>query len=163
MPGVVSAEPRAQQNTIISTATIQRTALDSPTVETEIDPRVREAQWLLALRDHLDRAQASVPQPDPDHASWQLPVFPWVEDLAQASRLIGEALAKLGVEATAHAGEQFDPTNHTLVDGDASTDLQAPRIHTVVKQGFRIGPHVIRKALVVTGPARGSANAGGAG
>jgi molecular chaperone GrpE (heat shock protein) len=155
MHSVVSAEPQTQQNTIISTATIQRTALDSPTVETEIDRRVREAQWLLALRDHLDRAQASVPQPDPDHASWQLPLFPWVEDLAQASRLIGEALAKLAVEATAHAGEPYDPTYHTLVDSDASTDLQSPRIQSVVKQGFRIGSDVVRKALVVVGTARG--------
>lgn len=163
MRGVLSAEPSAQQDTTISTATIQRGALDSPTVEVQLDPSVREAQWLLGLQDQLDRAQASLPRPDPDHATWQLPLFPWVEDLAEASRQIGTALAKLGVEATAHAGQPFDPSYHTLLERDAYVDPQAPRIHRVVKQGFRLGSDVVRKALVVTGAAHASASASLAG
>lgn len=162
MRSLVSAERPAQQDTIISTAPIQRTALDSPTVEARLDPRMREARWLLELQDNLIHAQVSMPQPDPDHASWQLPAFPWVQDLALASRQIDEALAKLGVQATAHTGELFDPTYHTLVERDGSVDAQAPRIHHVVKQGFRLGSEVVRKALVVTG-AGVSATGGGAG
>jgi hypothetical protein len=66
-----------------------------PSRVSPIGSRVRDAQWLLALRDHVDRALGWAPQADPDHGSWQLPLYPWMEELAQARRQIEQALTEL--------------------------------------------------------------------
>jgi molecular chaperone GrpE (heat shock protein) len=113
---------------------------------------LRDALWLLTMRDHLDQAQAHAPYPDPDHASGLWPQYPWLADLARARNLVEEALTGIDVEPCARPGEPFDPARHEAVGHDDYPIGLESRVQRVVTQGFRLGPTVLRKAQVSTVP-----------
>jgi molecular chaperone GrpE (heat shock protein) len=113
---------------------------------------VERALWLLELRDYLEAATAYAPQPDPDHAGWQLPAYPWIEQIGRARGMIDEALINLRVRPSAYEGQTYDPEWHTTDDHDTHPDLPPRRVIRVTRQGFGLGSRVLRKARVLTGP-----------
>jgi molecular chaperone GrpE len=98
------------------------------------------AKELLGALDNLDRALDAAAEEDP---------------LLEGVRLVrsefADALARLGIESYAPAGETFDPSLHEAMasvpqppDGAASGTVVE-----VYQPGYRLGEHVIRPARVV--------------
>jgi|ERR1035438_3365518 molecular chaperone GrpE len=98
------------------------------------------AKELLGALDNLDRALDAAAEEDP---------------LLDGVRLVrsefADALARLGIESYAPAGETFDPSLHEAMasvpqppDGAASGTVVE-----VYQPGYRLGEHVIRPARVV--------------
>ncbi len=85
---------------------------------------------------------------------------------AVADKLMS-ALNGLGLKAFGEEGEDFDPVLHEAVqhDGGGGPDAK-PVIGTVMRQGYQLGEHVLRNALVAVvetvadGPADPAAEAG---
>jgi molecular chaperone GrpE len=87
---------------------------------------------LLPVLDDLDRARS--------HGDLESGPLKSVADKLTA------ALESVGLVAFGAEGDQFDPSLHEAVqhDGDGSN----PVIGTVMRQGYKLGDHVLRHALV---------------
>ncbi|HKH79181.1 MAG TPA: nucleotide exchange factor GrpE [Solirubrobacteraceae bacterium] len=122
---------------------------------------VKLAKELLPALDNLDRAlEEAGTAADPagtQRAALGRAVCPGGQDdpLLQGVRLVrsefADALARLGIESYAPAGETFDPSLHEAMasvpqppDGAASGTVVE-----VYQPGYRLGEHVIRPARVV--------------
>ncbi|MDA8297720.1 MAG: nucleotide exchange factor GrpE [Actinomycetota bacterium] len=105
---------------------------------------------LLPVLDALDLAAAHAKPVagDQDEA----------ETLGRISALLGDVLAKDGLERIGEAGEQFDPTVHDAVlhvpsehgEDEAGADAApaGPIVEDVLRPGYRIKGRVLRPAMV---------------
>jgi len=85
---------------------------------------------------------------------------PEVKALLQAAALVGDVLAKEGLERIDDAGAPFDPTMHDAVEhapapdtaspgvGDTGTPAPGPVVADVLRPGYRWKGRVIRPAMV---------------
>jgi len=96
------------------------------------------ARELLPALDHLDLA---------------LKAAEGHEEVVRGFALVREeivnALARVGIQPFAPAGEPFDPTEHEAVASQPSEDAEPGTIVEVYQQGYRINGAVLRPARVV--------------
>lgn len=105
---------------------------------------------LLDVLDDLDRVVAAA-----DVLTDALPAD--MIAVAAGIRVVAEkaqrALEGLGVERVEEAGVAFDPTVHDAVqqldDEPTESDVTGPRVHTVLRPGYRLTDRVLRPAMVV--------------
>jgi molecular chaperone GrpE len=98
---------------------------------------------LLPALDNLERAlgAAEAPPGESEH------------HLAEGIRLVqaelSAAIARIGVEAYAPAGEQFDPTVHEAVAQHPVEGAASGTVVEVLQKGYRTGDSIIRPARVI--------------
>jgi molecular chaperone GrpE len=102
---------------------------------------------LLPTLDDLDRALSQIPDDLRGH--------PWVEGISLAHQRFINVLRQLGVERFGTQGERFDPALHEAVVYHEQPEVAEPRIQSILRPGYRLGPHLLRAAqVVVAGPPR---------
>ncbi|MEU0370915.1 nucleotide exchange factor GrpE [Streptomyces sp. NPDC006283] len=77
------------------------------------------------------------------------------------AEVLGERLAALGLQTVGAPGETFDPTVHEALTYHSSNRATHAVCTEVLRQGYRVGEHLLRPAEVsVTGPPAGSPGRG---
>jgi molecular chaperone GrpE len=88
-----------------------------------------------------------------DHLELALKASEGHEDVVKGFALVRDeivnALARVGIQPFAPAGEPFDPTEHEAMASQPSEDAESGTVIEVYQQGYRINGAVLRPARVV--------------
>jgi molecular chaperone GrpE len=98
---------------------------------------VKLARELLPALDNLDRALEAAAEQDP-----------LLEGVALVRSELAAALARVGVESFAPAGEPFDPARHEAIVQLPVEGAERGTVTEVYQPGYRLGETVIRPARV---------------
>jgi molecular chaperone GrpE len=98
----------------------------------------RLAKELLPALDNLDRAIEAAEAGDP-----------LLEGVRLVRSELGAALARLGIEAFASLGEQFDPNLHEAVAQQPVEGAASGTVAEVFQNGYRMGESIVRPARVL--------------
>jgi len=94
----------------------------------------------LGIVDDLERALKDRPtEGDPAN---------WADGVELISRKFHSVLEAEGVETIQALGQPFDPNLHEAISHEESDEQPAGYVIDVVQQGYRMGEHVLRPALV---------------
>ncbi|HEX5309317.1 MAG TPA: nucleotide exchange factor GrpE [Solirubrobacteraceae bacterium] len=96
------------------------------------------AKELLPALDNLDRAIEAAQDGDP-----------LLEGVRLVRSELAAALARVGIEAFAPLGEQFDPTCHEAVAQQPVEGAASGTVAEVFLSGFRMGEAIVRPARVL--------------
>jgi molecular chaperone GrpE len=96
------------------------------------------AKELLPALDNLDRAIEAAAAEDPLLAGVRL-----------VRSELSAALARLGIEAFAPLGEQFDPNLHEAVAQQPVEGAPSGTVAEVFQNGYRVGENILRPARVL--------------
>lgn len=106
-------------------------------MELESDITARTVTEFLPVIDNLERALAAECS-DPNYKKG-------IEIICQS---FGDTLKKLGVEAIAAEGEEFNPAYHQAVQQVESDEFESGTIANEFQKGYKIGDKVIRFSMV---------------
>jgi molecular chaperone GrpE len=91
----------------------------------------------LPVLDDLERALQNRPPQDP-----------WVNGIELIARKIQSILESEGVKRIEVDGEMFDPRFHEAILHEAADGVESGRVIALLQNGYMLGDHVIRPALV---------------
>jgi len=104
-----------------------------------LDSFVRE---LLQVQDSLELGLGAALEAGAD-----------IEKLREGSaltlKLLGDTMAKFGVESVAPEGEAFNPELHQAMSMEARADLPANTVTRVMQKGYTLNGRLVRPALVM--------------
>ena len=106
----------------------------------ELANRALLAQF-LPVYDDMQRAMRAVPEDQREE--------PWVQGLALIERKFWNVLERAGVTPIEALGQPFDPALHEAVDTVPGST--ANMVVDVYQTGYRLGPQLLRPALVKVG------------
>lgn len=92
---------------------------------------------ILPVLDDLERALQNRPAEDP-----------WADGIALIVRKFQSTLESEGVKKIEAVGAAFDPNFHEAISSEHHEDFESGQVIEVVRNGYMIGDHVIRPALV---------------
>jgi molecular chaperone GrpE len=91
----------------------------------------------LPVLDDLERALQNRPTDDP-----------WVNGIELIARKIQSILESEGVKRIEVDGQMFDPRFHEAISHEMVEGVESGRVIALVQNGYMLGDHVIRPALV---------------
>lgn len=94
----------------------------------------------LDVFDDLDRALLDIPTDNENKA--------WVEGIELIHLKLSAILEAEGVEQIQAEGEIFDPNFHEAISYEDTDEHQDGQVIEVIKQGYKLGDHVLRPAVV---------------
>lgn len=92
---------------------------------------------ILPVLDDLERAMQNRPENDA-----------WAEGIALIVRKFQTTLESEGVKRIEAEGAMFDPNFHEAISSEHHEDFESGQVIEVVRNGYTLGEHVIRPALV---------------
>ncbi|GAB4450854.1 MAG: nucleotide exchange factor GrpE [Anaerolineales bacterium] len=92
---------------------------------------------ILPVLDDLERALQNRPANDA-----------WAEGIALIVRKFQTTLESEGVKRIEAEGAAFDPNFHEAISSEHNEDFESGHVIEVVRNGYMLGDHVIRPALV---------------
>lgn len=92
---------------------------------------------ILPVLDDLERALQNRPSNDA-----------WAEGIALIVRKFQSTLESEGVKRIEAEGAMFDPNFHEAISSEHHEDFESGHVIEVVRNGYMLGDHVIRPALV---------------
>ncbi|MEW6286778.1 MAG: nucleotide exchange factor GrpE [Chloroflexota bacterium] len=92
---------------------------------------------ILPVLDDLERALQNRPANDA-----------WAEGIALIVRKFQSTLESEGVKRIEAEGAAFDPNFHEAISSEHHEDFESGQVIEVVRNGYMLGDHVIRPALV---------------
>jgi molecular chaperone GrpE len=108
-----------------------------------LDGFVRE---LLQVRDSLELGLGAAREPDADVAKLR-------EGTELTVKLLGDVMAKFGVEAVEPMGEPFNPELHQAMTVQPRPDLPPGTVVAVLQKGYTLNGRLVRPALVMVSSA----------
>jgi molecular chaperone GrpE len=105
---------------------------------------------LLAVRDSLEMGLAAADKADAQSL---------LEGKKATLKLLATTMERFGVVELNPEGEPFDPQEHEAMTMQASTDVEAGSVLTVIQKGYALNGRLLRPARVVVAsePAEGGA------
>jgi molecular chaperone GrpE len=97
---------------------------------------------LLQVRDSLELGHAAAQAPDADVAKLR-------EGTELTLKLLGDVMAKFGVERIDPEGERFNPEYHQAMSIQPRADLPPNTVTTVIQSGYVLNGRLVRPALVM--------------
>ena len=110
-----------------------------------LDSFVRD---LLQVRDSLELGQSAA-------LDGNAGVEKLLEGTDLTLRLLGDVMAKFGVEPVDPAGEPFNPELHQAMSMQPRNDMPPNTVSTVVQKGYLLNGRLVRPALVIVSAAAG--------
>lgn len=104
-----------------------------------LDGFVRE---LLQVRDSLELGLGAAQEPDADVAKLR-------EGTGLTLKLLGDVMAKFGVEPVEPMGEPFNPELHQAMTVQPRPDLPPGTVVAVLQKGYTLNGRLVRPALVM--------------
>lgn len=108
-----------------------------------LDGFVRE---LLQVRDSLELGLGAAQGPDADVAKLR-------EGTELTLKLLGDVMAKFGVEPVEPMGEPFNPELHQAMTMQPRPDLPPSTVVAVLQKGYTLNGRLVRPALVMVSSA----------
>jgi molecular chaperone GrpE len=108
-----------------------------------LDGFVRE---LLQVRDSLELGLGAAQEPDADVAKLR-------EGTGLTLKLLGDVMAKFGVEPVEPMGEPFNPELHQAMTVQPRPDLPPGTVVAVLQKGYTLNGRLVRPALVMVSSA----------
>jgi len=100
------------------------------------------ATELLGVRDSLELGLQAAEQESGSLEKLQ-------EGMALTSRMLNQAMEKVGIEPMDPQGETFDPSYHEAVSTQESAEHDANTVVSVMQKGYLLNGRVLRPAMVV--------------
>jgi molecular chaperone GrpE len=97
---------------------------------------------LLQVRDSLELGNAAAREPDADVAKLR-------EGTELTLKLLGDVMAKFGVERIDPEGEPFNPEYHQAMSVQPRDDVPPNTVVTVIQSGYLLNGRLVRPALVM--------------
>jgi molecular chaperone GrpE len=97
---------------------------------------------LLPVQDSLEKALDASQDEQADLDSFR-------EGTELTHKMLGQALAKHGVEAVDPAGQRFDPELHQAMSVQPRDDVEPNTVVQVMQKGYTLNGRLVRPALVI--------------